>query len=232
MSNTTPEEVRGIGAEPVGFVHPSTLSLLESGTNCAMFKPGHETEGSIALYTHPAPSQTEPVGWKLVPIEPTPEMINAMVTAWRYSVETDQSGECRAEYRAMLAAAPRPPAGQQDRGEEAIYAECYMCGKPMDGTSEDDCHCFHRRELAATASEATAAQQDGWISVDDRLPLESDSTVAVLMDDGSVLTAWATYWHGASNKFARWTFPIDPDGADVTHWTPLPAAPANGEGAG
>lgn len=42
---------------PVGFVHPSTLGLLESGTNCAMFKPGHETEGSIALYTRQAVKQ-------------------------------------------------------------------------------------------------------------------------------------------------------------------------------
>lgn len=55
------DEVREQGTEPVGFVHPSTLRLLESGTNCAMFKPGHETEGSIALYTHPPAKPAAPM---------------------------------------------------------------------------------------------------------------------------------------------------------------------------
>jgi hypothetical protein len=25
---------------------------------------------------------------------------------------------------------------------------CYVCGGPMDGSSEDDCHCFHRKASA------------------------------------------------------------------------------------
>lgn len=29
---------------------------------------------------------------------------------------------------------------------EPVYAKCYVCGVPMDGKSEDDCHCFHRTE--------------------------------------------------------------------------------------
>jgi hypothetical protein len=36
----------------------------------------------------------------------------------------------------------------QDIGEADAMAEgtpCYVCGGPMNGISEDDCHCFHRR---------------------------------------------------------------------------------------
>lgn len=40
--------------------------------------------------------------------------------------------------RASLAAAQSP------------FEECYVCGRPMDGLSEDDCHCFHRKELRAS----------------------------------------------------------------------------------
>jgi hypothetical protein len=29
------------------------------------------------------------------------------------------------------------------------FKPCYVCGNPMDGKSEDDCHCFHRMERSA-----------------------------------------------------------------------------------
>jgi hypothetical protein len=32
------------------------------------------------------------------------------------------------------------------------YVRCYVCDRPMDGLSEDDCHCFHRKELAGEKS--------------------------------------------------------------------------------
>lgn len=49
--------------------------------------------------------------------------------------------------------------GQMYHGEERVAAlikavlgesqfkSCYVCGGPLDGKSEDDCHCFHRMEL-------------------------------------------------------------------------------------
>lgn len=40
---------------------------------------------------------------------------------------------------------------------EQNYAECWVCGRPMDGKSEDDCHCFHRKELAPLPPAALAA---------------------------------------------------------------------------
>lgn len=40
----------------------------------------------------------------------------------------------------------------QDISDQDAVAEgtpCYVCGGPMDGRSEDDCHCFHRRATAS-----------------------------------------------------------------------------------
>ena len=40
----------------------------------------------------------------------------------------------------------------QDISEADATAEgtpCYVCDRPMDGRSEDDCHCFHRRAAAS-----------------------------------------------------------------------------------
>ena len=54
------------------------------------------------------------------------------------------------------------------------------------------------------------AVPQGWVKASDRVPLESDGEVFIRFTDGSIGTGWATYWHGASNDFARWTFP-DPD---------------------
>lgn len=54
------------------------------------------------------------------------------------------------------------------------------------------------------------AVPQGWTKAIDSVPLESDGEVFIRFTDGSIGTGWATYWHGASNDFARWTFP-DPD---------------------
>ena len=62
-----------------------------------------------------------------------------------------------------------------------------------------------------------------WIAVSDRVPLEEDGEVLVQMRDGRHEIAWATYWHGASNAFAQWTF-RDPDEDETpTHWMTIPA---------
>ena len=71
---------------------------------------------------------------------------------------------------------------------------------------------------ACTKAETRADQAEGraklltcaWIKATDAVPQESDGEVFVRFSDGSIGTGWATYWHGSSNDFARWTFP-DPD---------------------
>lgn len=47
---------------------------------------------------------------------------------------------------------------------EQNYAKCYVCDKPMDGKSEDDCHCFHRRELASETVSVLAKVSDSLVS--------------------------------------------------------------------
>lgn len=47
-----------------------------------------------------------PKGWKLVPVQPTPQMLNAGVNA---GVCASPEPWCPAAYRAMLNAAPQPP---------------------------------------------------------------------------------------------------------------------------
>lgn len=53
------------------------------------------------LYDTPQPAHTEQDGWKLVPIEPTQEMVDAHMSGMQ------SAGFSRA-YRDMLAAAPKP----------------------------------------------------------------------------------------------------------------------------
>lgn len=47
-----------------------------------------------------------PEGWKLVPLEPTPEMLDALAEYIASNRSLYESGL----YKAMLAAAPQPPA--------------------------------------------------------------------------------------------------------------------------
>ena len=81
------------------------------------------------LYTHPAPAV--PAGWKLVPVEPTPEMLDegcdvdaraevikkyAAMPVIRNPENCCSCGEVLAvQYRAMLAAAPAAPQAEPKR---------------------------------------------------------------------------------------------------------------------
>jgi hypothetical protein len=71
--------------------------------------PGSWQEGA-KLYTAPQPQPlTVPQGYRLVPVEPTEEMVEAAFGALpNYPLE----GNIRRHYRAMLAAAPEAPAVQ------------------------------------------------------------------------------------------------------------------------
>lgn len=84
---------------------------------------------------------------------------------------------------------------------------------------------------AIDAAMAQAGVQTGWIKASDRVPLESDGEVFVRFTDGSVGTAWATYWHGASNGFAQWSHPDPEEDRTVAYWMKPPmlaAAPKEG----
>ncbi|MBD9476458.1 hypothetical protein IB268_26340 [Achromobacter sp. ACM01] len=78
---------------------------------------------------------TLPAGWKLVPIEPTPKMVDA---TWNDPIDRDggiesQNTRNRRIYAAMLAAAPTPPATTQDdtlarTGNTADHQEGWFAG--------------------------------------------------------------------------------------------------------
>ena len=60
------------------------------------------------LYAAPVAVQAVPAGWQLVPVEPTPEMVNAgRTTPVPSDIEWDEDEDYRAVYKAMLAAAPK-----------------------------------------------------------------------------------------------------------------------------
>ena len=71
--------------------------------------------GAVALLRQCAeqqPSEQPASGWKLVPVEPTAEMLSA--TSW--------PGCARADYAHMLAAAPAPTAQREPLSDEQIEA--------------------------------------------------------------------------------------------------------------
>ena len=56
------------------------------------------------------PQATEPAGWKLVPVEPTQEMLDAVVTTLDdHLLGPDAEKQYREDWAAMLAAAPEAP---------------------------------------------------------------------------------------------------------------------------
>lgn len=65
--------------------------------------------------------------WKLVPVEPTPEMVKAAFDQFEIRAPGFATGNDarRAIYAAMLAAAPTPPASAQDdaKDEQAAFEE-------------------------------------------------------------------------------------------------------------
>lgn len=60
-----------------------------------------------------------PEGWKLVPVEPTPAMVEAAFDALPNS---PLEGRIRTHYRHMLAAAPTPPAQDDERAPDPWHA--------------------------------------------------------------------------------------------------------------
>lgn len=91
-------------AKPVAQVYqPANIGICAAlGPAIRMINFG--LPAGTLLYTTPQPAHTEQViqdGWKLVPIEPTQEMVDAHISGMQ------SAGFSRA-YRDMLAAAPKP----------------------------------------------------------------------------------------------------------------------------
>lgn len=73
-----------------------------------------------------------PEGWKLVPVEPTPEMKTAGIAVEVYpdsppEIDCLTWEEVRAIYQDMIAAAPTPPVQQADEAHSAAVSHLYEC---------------------------------------------------------------------------------------------------------
>ncbi len=111
----TPVPDGGGQAGPVAWTNDSAIRLAKHGG--VLMTWSNPMPSDVPLYTHP-PEQSRavagvPDGWKLVPVEPTREMIMAggyLNPAIRKTAD--------GVYDAMLAAAPTPPAADADGGAE------------------------------------------------------------------------------------------------------------------
>ncbi len=122
-------------AEPVAWMHdePGRVDVIHTAVK-KLLHDSHEAAGylhrpldksgryTIPLYAAPVAAQPSvPEGWKLVPIDPTKEMLLQVETPSEYKFEVSAGtenapvdSETAAEiYCAMLAAAPTPPAAGQ-----------------------------------------------------------------------------------------------------------------------
>ena len=84
--------------EPVAYV----TGVYGGHTTVAPIDAAQVLRVGMALYTAP-PAPSVPDGWKLVPVEPTPEMMRSGM-----NVPFNKAARHNAVYRAMLAAAPTP----------------------------------------------------------------------------------------------------------------------------
>ena len=104
--------------EPARAMHLG-WDTLDNGTIVATYALPVKNRVAPKIYAHPAPQQDDrqrvPEGWKLVPAEPTPEMMVAAQEADMDHGDHDEWLEYDGEdvkriHRAMLAAAPEAPA--------------------------------------------------------------------------------------------------------------------------
>ena len=118
--------------EPVAYGMPDTQ--LGRKHRLMMVRLDKGQDGcTLPLYAAPLPAVVQvPDGWKLVPVEPTPEMLKAAKdSTWiggHYSFMA---------YRAMLAAAPQQPAPQPLTPEQRARL-IDQAGDICDGLSTDD----------------------------------------------------------------------------------------------
>lgn len=87
------------------YSEPTSVSVMhhcepvDGQPSRAIERVGRDMESAVAAWNRRAPAAPVPHGWKLVPVEPTDEILAA--TSWPGCAKTD--------YAHMLAAAPQPP---------------------------------------------------------------------------------------------------------------------------
>lgn len=170
-------------------------------------KCGEETAATRALCTaSPAQASAWPEGWKLVPVELTPEMLreyerHAIAPIGPISIYG---------YRAMLAAAPNaraerewvPVSEQLPESERAVLAY-YL-----------NSHGKGRRIRAEYIAPKTKGADDGW-----------DWDCPADYDEATDQSYWPAGWYEVMDNWDGLTHVAVVE-SEVTHWMPLPTAPA------
>ena len=87
-----------------GMIMAVDLALWNEGCEAIERLVGGEEDGA-SPYARPVPAQSVPEGWKLVPIEPTEDMMEAM-TDFFIAINGDCRKAFAQAYKAMLATAP------------------------------------------------------------------------------------------------------------------------------
>lgn len=93
--------------EPVGTTHamPGASAFTVACFNASDVPVGTKLYALPGARSQPAPSVRD--GWKLVPIEPTEDMLRAMTDPF-VAINGDNRKAFESAYTAMLAAAPKP----------------------------------------------------------------------------------------------------------------------------
>ena len=103
-----------------------------------------------------------PEKWKLVPIEPTPEMLGAVVTSMDdFLLGKDAEKQYREDWTAMLDAAPKPP------NETMTAEEARSC---QDWAGMDGACAFHLIERHADGWDDVARMMQAWLDANRELP--------------------------------------------------------------
>ena len=133
--------------EAVDYLNANSLSSIASGSTCH-----RRMRNALALIAAPA---GVPEGWRLVPIEPTEQMICAFhnsVNIWMNEVGDDQD-----VYKAMLSAAPPAPAATAlDAVETLITGKTVSVDVSM---GDDD----YGRRIFATVIGVQEDEPDGFV---------------------------------------------------------------------
>jgi hypothetical protein len=119
------------------FAYPPSPGLRAAAEDMLRAMDGRRYEGAqrereaLRLALTPSPDAVQSGDWVLVPREPTPEMVRQMTAAISYDGlppanspgDPDYAEDMSRAYRAMLAAAPAPPASQGgELRDEVEYA--------------------------------------------------------------------------------------------------------------
>lgn len=156
----------------------------------------------------PQPSAV-PDGWKLVPVEPTPEMIAAVVKYDRESIHATWVGT----WREFLAAAPSAPATGQGDGWIPVSERLPESERTVLAFYLNS-HGKGRRVRAEYIAAKTKSADDGW-----------DSDEPADYDEQADEYFWPAGWYEVMDNWDDLTHMVIHEG-EVTHWMPLPESPA------